>query len=287
MKKVLKNEGITLVALVITIIILIILASISFTILLGDNGLIEKSKDAVDRYNQAAIEEQQELNNVNDIIDSIISGIETPSQNNNPNGGENTPTTYTAYSIGQEVIVGGERFYVLEDSDSSQSTVTLLAKYNLNKEGTAQAPNANCEDTAAVFSSDKYWASAFAAYTDWSTDYFDINTVSGEVEGDAIYKAKAYATSKGGTNGRLLTVMEAYLLETSYGDMIWGKANTQTSGNCLYYWLSSASMFNNDEVLATVRGDNERFSNHTYNYNEFLGVRPVITVNKSLVSIVQ
>ena len=45
-----KENGITLVALVISIIILLILATISVQVLTGDNGLLTKSKYAVDKY---------------------------------------------------------------------------------------------------------------------------------------------------------------------------------------------------------------------------------------------
>ena len=41
-----KNNGITLIALVVTIIVLIILASISIAALTGDNGLINQANDA-------------------------------------------------------------------------------------------------------------------------------------------------------------------------------------------------------------------------------------------------
>ena len=41
-----KNKGITLIALVITIIVLLILAGVSINILIGENGLLTKSQDA-------------------------------------------------------------------------------------------------------------------------------------------------------------------------------------------------------------------------------------------------
>ena len=211
----------------------------------------------------------------------------TSSSGNEQGGGSSTPASNTAYVVGQEVTVGGESFYVLEASDASQSTVTLLAKYNLNTAGTAQAPNASYNDTKCAFSSTNYWASTHAAYTDWSTKKLDINEVSGETSGDAIYKAKAYATSKGGTNGRLLTYEEADSLKTSYGDMIWGTANRQGEGSSnylLYYWLSSA-VEGSDSGVWIVYGLNRDFSDISDYYRNFdIGVRPVITVSKSLVS---
>ena len=40
------NKGITLVALVVTIVVLLILAGISINLLLGENGIIKKAKEA-------------------------------------------------------------------------------------------------------------------------------------------------------------------------------------------------------------------------------------------------
>ena len=57
-----NNKGITLVALVVTIIILIILAGISINLLLGDNGIITIAKKAKENTELAKIEEEKELN---------------------------------------------------------------------------------------------------------------------------------------------------------------------------------------------------------------------------------
>ena len=53
-----KNSGITLVALVVTIIVLIILAGISISLVLGDNGIITKAKDAKTFTERARVVEQ-------------------------------------------------------------------------------------------------------------------------------------------------------------------------------------------------------------------------------------
>ena len=57
-----KEQGITLVTLVVTIIILIILAGVSITTLLGDNGLITKAQQARENIIYAGQEEQEQLN---------------------------------------------------------------------------------------------------------------------------------------------------------------------------------------------------------------------------------
>lgn len=61
MKEKLKNEkAITLIALIITVIIMLILAGVSISII-KNQGLITKSKEATDKYNKEAGEEQANL----------------------------------------------------------------------------------------------------------------------------------------------------------------------------------------------------------------------------------
>lgn len=59
-----KNGGITLVALVVTIIILIILAGVSINILFGENGIITKAEEAKKAQNVARILEKLELEKI-------------------------------------------------------------------------------------------------------------------------------------------------------------------------------------------------------------------------------
>ena len=48
------NQGITLVALVVTIVVLLILSSVSLNLVLGDNGIIVKAKDAETKSAEAS-----------------------------------------------------------------------------------------------------------------------------------------------------------------------------------------------------------------------------------------
>ena len=85
-----NQRGITLIALVVTIIVLIILAGISIALLFGENGIIEKAKDAGTKYGQAANEEDRSLSDIDSQIDSILNdyGMQGGSgDNNNGNGG--------------------------------------------------------------------------------------------------------------------------------------------------------------------------------------------------------
>ena len=76
MKKVIKEnkKGITLIALVITIIVLLILAGISIAMLIGDNGILGKSKLAQEEHEKAAIKEELELEIINIELKKIQEG---------------------------------------------------------------------------------------------------------------------------------------------------------------------------------------------------------------------
>lgn len=56
-----KDRGITLIALVITIIVLIILAGVSINLVLGENGILVKAKQGKEEYAQASAKEKLEL----------------------------------------------------------------------------------------------------------------------------------------------------------------------------------------------------------------------------------
>ena len=56
-----KEKGITLVALVVTIVVLLILAGVSITMVLGNNGIVKKAQDAKTNYKAAAADEGQTM----------------------------------------------------------------------------------------------------------------------------------------------------------------------------------------------------------------------------------
>ena len=75
MKTKIKNRqerGITLIALVVTIVVLLILAGVSISLVLNNNGVISKSKGARDQYAEAQTNEEKQLNEVSDWIDTKV-----------------------------------------------------------------------------------------------------------------------------------------------------------------------------------------------------------------------
>lgn len=58
------QNGITLIALVITIIVLLILAGITISLTLGDHGIINMAEKSGKNYTNAANNEMKKLNNI-------------------------------------------------------------------------------------------------------------------------------------------------------------------------------------------------------------------------------
>ena len=100
-KKFQKNlkaeKGITLIALVITIVILIILATVSINVVLGEGGLIQRAQEGKSLTEQAQTDEQEELTGAEEYINGILVGIED----------QNPPAPQTPKV---EDVKGGEAF---------------------------------------------------------------------------------------------------------------------------------------------------------------------------------
>ena len=56
-----QERGITLVALVVTIVVLLILAGVSISLVIGQNGIVTKAQEGAHNYQVAANKEKTEL----------------------------------------------------------------------------------------------------------------------------------------------------------------------------------------------------------------------------------
>ena len=91
-----KNKGITLVALVVTIVVLLILAGVSINLVLGNNGIIAKAKDAETKSAEAS---QNDLIGMNELAQQLEEQINGSSGNGGAGGsgaGTRVPAEATA-----------------------------------------------------------------------------------------------------------------------------------------------------------------------------------------------
>lgn len=71
-----NTKGITLVALVITIIVLIILAGVSISLVLGENGIINKAKEGKQNTERAKVEEETMLNEAAEYMENLTPKVD-------------------------------------------------------------------------------------------------------------------------------------------------------------------------------------------------------------------
>ena len=77
-----KNKGITLVALVVTIVVLLILAGVSINLVLGNNGIIAKAKDAETKSAEARENDLKGMNSLIEQMESTLKEVEMEERQN-------------------------------------------------------------------------------------------------------------------------------------------------------------------------------------------------------------
>ncbi len=71
-----QQKGITLIALVITIVVLIILAGVAISLTLTDNGIFNRAKQARDMYKNASEDEMKMINSIDDVVNEQVNGMD-------------------------------------------------------------------------------------------------------------------------------------------------------------------------------------------------------------------
>ena len=89
-----NQTGITLIALVVTIVVLLILAGVSINALFGDSGIINKAKDAQNKMDQATQNDLDSINELNNWIDGKTNGT----TGGGTTGGDANPSTTSKIS---------------------------------------------------------------------------------------------------------------------------------------------------------------------------------------------
>lgn len=152
-----KNEGITLIALTVTIMILLILAGITISVVFSDDGIIKKAKESANMQNEATKNMQNEISDLTDELKETLGErkieevIGKPARDRNqilrdnygnymtlpagftvvPNGISNVEYTYTGDGI--PAVQDG---IVIQDSDGNQFVWIPIGTI-YNKEGDA------------------------------------------------------------------------------------------------------------------------------------------------------
>ena len=71
-----NQTGITLIALVVTIVVLLILAGVSLNAIFSENGLINRAKDAQNKMDQATQNDLAQLDELDSWLENQVNGVE-------------------------------------------------------------------------------------------------------------------------------------------------------------------------------------------------------------------
>ena len=162
-----KNKGITLVALVVTIVVLLILAGVSINLVLGNNGIIAKAKDAETKSAEAS---QNDLKGMNSLIEQMESTL-----NGSGNGGKTEPETVPYlpsddfhYDTSTSVDTG----LVIKDASGNEYVWVVVPK-SLYNNTAYNSNNAKKPSSSTDYANIEYCLQQYTATYRNGTDYSD------------------------------------------------------------------------------------------------------------------
>ena len=121
-----ENKGITLIALVITIIVLLILAGVTIATLAGDNGILNKASQATEETRIGQVEEQVNLwkseKEIGNTTGEEVTSEDDFLQNLKDNG---SVTEDEIDRINQIITIGGTEIYYGSGSELTDVYVAL------------------------------------------------------------------------------------------------------------------------------------------------------------------
>ena len=298
------QKAITLIALVITIIVLLILAGVALATLTGNSSIIENANNAVERYNASAGNDQNVLNQVENLFAKYMGGSSSA-------GDDDTPTYKTPAELKE-----GE--WVMYDTGvSGVGVIPCRVLYNDQAHGIQLISKGTVGNNITLGVNNDYDASITscnsaistlntAAMTYKNSTYaYDARCVGSvpTVDGNGLFNEKDSKTSIEftlGSGNSLSTIKGAdtnYDLNNS-GD--WTKMGSLGTDNANIknisenYWLASDEFGSdsNDNYFWVVRFVNDNgelyysvccmSSDDTLSYSNSFGLRPCFSLKSDI-----
>ena len=128
-KRILKERGITLIALVVTIVVLLILAGVSINAIFSENGIIKRAQDAQNKMNNAQESDLNALNDLDKWINNQVNGI----TGGGTTGGDANPSTTPKIST----LVGKVVDKNTKAEDAYGNKITIPKGFKVLANGTA------------------------------------------------------------------------------------------------------------------------------------------------------
>ena len=142
-----KNSGITLVSLVVTIVVMILMAGITISMVSGENGLISKARKERDQYLNVQDKKQDEVNVLEERVESRQTNTEITE-----------PIKYEADLNGQKFETFDDALVALKSSTKSNNKITLTKDLDDTKTGMYQfTKNVTIDLNGHDLNTDRYY----------------------------------------------------------------------------------------------------------------------------------
>ena len=315
-----RNKGITLIALVITIIVLLILAGVAIAMLSGQNGILKKAADAKTETKEKSTLEQIKLGAMSAITNEE-SKIKTAKELEEAlkqqglqvtegavTGNENTGYklsldgknyNITSKGIVEEEVIGAKQWNLTTDSGTTGLSVGDLLTPTISGLENEKFYVIADDETSLTLLAERYIDTATNKQVDknYSNVQFDddsniyngssiqalVNSYVGSLTGLTLENVEVEynADPVNNVKGRLMWYEEAKKLESSYFDIVYSP-NIRVQ-----YWLGSAHPNEGDPVVWTAysgeREENRFLDGENVTSGTGHAIRPVIKILKSLV----
>ena len=133
-----NNKGITLIALVITIIVLLILAGVSIAMLTGENGILTRANDASDDSKKAEIAEKVNMAMQSAYADAVVDNTTNPSIDSS-----NLSSIYASDNDGETLTISSGTLGTDETVTATVSQDGVNYTVTLTKSGNSYTTNAD------------------------------------------------------------------------------------------------------------------------------------------------
>ena len=305
-------HGITLIALVVTIVVLLILAGITISLVFSDNGIIAKAREAANKTNEAIINEQAQMNDVTAAMENMLNGTgesTTPEEPEIPDGWDDTkvdavesadnvvvpvPKGYTASKVTGETTVE-DGFVIYEGEEEVNDTNKDTAQTTRNQ--FVWVPVANPSEMYGTDEEGKKWGKLYEFSStgitplNWTEEdgVMSITTTSGigsNRETDVVtgsdgteYDADNTNLQQAGLDASATADTFKAQLETEFNNMI---ASVEKYGG---FYIGRYETGNLSQAEAVVVKNNSDIADQTWytQYNKSKGVAANNNVTTSMI----
>ena len=195
-----NQTGITLIALVVTIVVLLILAGVSINALFGDSGIINKAKDAQNKMDQAVENDQKGINELSNWLDSKTNGS---------TGGDDKPSTSDLPSTNNTIpYYPDNTFTKVDGTDLSNGLV--IKDGNGNEYVWIEVPK-----TTGVYPTAGLKITNFTE-TEYTAIETDLHTYTDYYRNGTSYKDTYYSDATTGLTSEKYTELKQKMLKSVY-----------------------------------------------------------------------